>query len=53
MEDTDIFVDFETYCKQCKHKDVKEEKDPCHICLSNPVNRNSSKPTEFVEKEKE
>ena len=51
MENTDIFVDFETYCKKCKHKDLNQAFDPCDRCLSNPVNTNSSKPTEFKKQE--
>ena len=26
-------VDFNTYCKLCKHKDVLETDDPCNECL--------------------
>lgn len=44
-------VDFQTYCKTCKHKDVKEVLDPCDICLANPGNANSRKPVCYEEKE--
>lgn len=44
-------VYFHEYCKQCVHKDVKEEDDPCRECLDNPINSYSHKPTEFKAKE--
>ena len=45
-------VYFDQYCKTCKHKDVAEEKDPCHGCLSEPTNLNSHKPVNWEEKSK-
>lgn len=40
-------VYFDKYCEKCKYKDLKEVKDPCHECLSNPVNLYSHKPINF------
>lgn len=47
------FVEFEKYCKNCKHKSVDDIKgeEPCNECLSNPVNLNSKKPVKYEEKE--
>ena len=41
------FVDFQTYCKLCKHFDIKEIDDPCNECLANAVNNSSTKPVLF------
>ena len=40
-------VYFDKYCSHCEYKDLKEYKDPCHECLSNPVNLYSHKPINF------
>lgn len=40
-------VYFDKYCSHCEYKDLKEYKDPCHECLSNPVNLYSHKPLKF------
>lgn len=40
-------VYFDKYCSKCENKDLKESKDPCHECLSNPVNLYSHKPIHF------
>lgn len=47
------FVEFEKYCKNCKHNSVDDIKgeEPCNECLSNPVNLNSKKPVKYEEKE--
>lgn len=45
-------VDFETYCKLCKHKDCLESEDPCFDCLDTPVNVYSRKPINFEEERK-
>ena len=29
-------VDFNKYCKTCKHEEVKEVEDPCNECLDEP-----------------
>lgn len=42
-------VYFDRYCKTCKHENLKENKDPCHECLSNPCNLNSHKPVMWEE----
>ncbi len=47
MEDTYQEVYFDQYCEKCKHKDTKEAKDPCHECLSNPVNLFTHEPVRF------
>lgn len=52
MEDIYKEVYYSEYCKDCKHKDLEEYKDPCHECLSNPINLYSNKPVKFEEKEK-
>ena len=41
---------FDIYCKLCKHRDLDEEKDPCHECLKEPVNINSHKPVKWEER---
>ena len=43
-------VYFDKYCNHCEYKDLKEYKDPCHECLSNPVNLYSHKPVKFKSK---
>lgn len=40
-------VHFNEYCKMCKHQALREDKDPCHDCLSTPTNVNSHKPILF------
>lgn len=42
-------VYFHLYCKRCKHKDVKDNEEPCEECLSNPINLYSHKPVKFDE----
>lgn len=44
-------VDFEQYCPKCKHKDLPEEKDPCHECLNEPVNDDSRRPLKWEDGE--
>ena len=46
---TEMFVEFEKFCKDCKYYDKAETEDPCYECLTNPVNINSAKPTMFKE----
>lgn len=50
MEDIDMIVDFKKYCETCEYKDKEERLDPCHECLENPVNTNSTKPINYKEK---
>lgn len=45
-------VDFKTYCKTCKNKDVKETEDPCYDCLDIPARPDSHKPEKYEKKEK-
>lgn len=40
-------VYFHEYCKSCKHKEVKENEEPCDECLSEPTNLNSHKPLNY------
>lgn len=44
-------VDFEHYCPKCKHADKDEKFDPCCECLDYGMNRQSSKPVEYKEKD--
>ena len=43
-------VYFDDFCKKCKHEGLEEIKDPCHECLSNPVNLYTHKPVKYEEK---
>lgn len=45
-------VYFDKYCKSCEHEDLKDCKDPCHDCLSTPINLYSHKPIHWEEKNK-
>ena len=38
---------FDKYCHHCEYKDLSEDKDPCHECLSTPGKENSHKPVFF------
>lgn len=42
MELTTKFVDF-SYCDICKHKDTREEDDPCNECLNEPAREDGSR----------
>lgn len=42
-------VEFEKYCKDCKHLEKEENEEPCWECLTNPVNEDSHKPLYFEE----
>lgn len=44
------FVDFETYCKTCEHKNKKESRDPCNECLDICAREGSSKPERWEAK---
>lgn len=53
MDITEKIINFNEYCKTCKHCDVVEFEDPCNDCLDNPVNTNSKKPIHYeMDKEK-
>jgi hypothetical protein len=43
---------FDQYCKSCKHKNLKENEEPCAECLDNPLNRYTDKPINYEEKTK-
>ena len=49
MQDNDgmKIVEFEKYCKTCRHWDKKESEDPCHDCLNETVNAESHKPVKY------
>ena len=47
MEIIEKIVDFEKYCKYCKHKNDLEYTEPCRFCLDTPVNNNSERPIYF------
>ena len=50
MENQYKEVFFDKYCKDCKHKDKKENECPCDYCLSNPINLYSHKPVKWEKK---
>lgn len=52
MEIVEKIIDFDQYCKTCKHRDLNEVKDPCNDCLDNPTNINSKKPIYYEEDKK-
>lgn len=43
-------VQFDKYCKKCKHYEKDENEEPCDECLSHPTNVWSHKPMKFEEK---
>lgn len=45
------FVDFEKYCKTCKHKKEKDIADPCNECLDISAKDSSGKPIKWEAKE--
>lgn len=44
----DKIVYFEKYCPECIYFSMPEDVDPCHACLSAPVNQDTHRPTEFI-----
>lgn len=42
-------VDFNKYCSICKHFETQDHLDPCHWCLTEPVNVDSKKPVYWSE----
>ena len=44
-------VYFHEYCKNCRHKKVKDTDDPCTECLNEPLNWNSHRPVKYEKKE--
>ena len=51
MENKTKFVDFNKYCRKCKHRDKHESEDPCWDCLDQGWNEDSHKPIRFEEKD--
>lgn len=43
----ECIVDFEHYCKLCKHKDVLDTDEPCTECLEYGGNTESDRPVLF------
>ena len=43
-------VEFDKYCKKCKHWEKAEKEDPCWDCLAEPVNEDSHRPMYYEEK---
>ena len=52
MEIVDHIIEFDKYCKTCKHKELEDKFDPCNECLENCVSTNSSKPVYYEADEK-
>ncbi len=46
------FVDFETYCKICKHEKKKDIEDPCNECLDICAREGSCIPERWEAKKK-
>lgn len=44
-------VYFHQYCETCKHKDKKDNEEPCFECLDNPINLYSHKPVKYEQAE--
>ena len=43
-------VEFDKYCKTCKHKKLSEAESPCDECLEEPARQYSHKPAKYEEK---
>lgn len=52
MENQYRFVEFEKYCKTCKHYKLKEKFDPCNECMDEGARLDSAIPVCYEEKEK-
>ena len=50
MNDCELEVYFDRYCKTCKHAKLKDNDDPCNECLGVPYNTNTHKPVFWEEK---
>ena len=44
MEEHELFVEFDQYCKTCQYENIDEADSPCDECLEHPVNWESRKP---------
>ena len=49
FEKQQMMVRYDLWCSKCKHKDIKENDEPCEECLDNPVKDNSERPINFEE----
>lgn len=52
MEEIYKEVYFDKYCETCKHKELKEDEEPCAECLTYPSNAYSHKPINYEENKK-
>lgn len=43
-------VNYEKWCPLCLYFEKPESEDPCHDCLQEPVNTDSTKPVRWKEK---
>lgn len=50
MENREKIVAFDIWCQKCKHREKKEEQEPCCDCLDEPVNIYSHRPVYWEEK---
>ena len=44
MEGRVQIVEFDQYCKSCKHEKLAESDSPCDECLEHPVNTDTNAP---------
>lgn len=51
MENREKIVAFDIWCPKCKHREKKEEQEPCCDCLDEPMNIDSHKPVYWEERE--
>ena len=51
MEIVDTEVRFDIYCKNCIHKDKKENEIPCYYCMQRSVRSYSERPEYYVSKD--
>ena len=51
MDYNEKIIDFDKFCKTCKHRDVIEYEDPCNECLDCPARLNSQRPLNYKEDE--
>lgn len=51
MDESYKEVEFEKYCKTCKHEKKDEKFDPCCECLEQGMNEGTVKPICWEEKE--
>lgn len=51
MENQELFVEFDKYCKICQYEKLEENEEPCAECLKHPVNLHSHKPYRYKPKD--